>query len=141
MTEPTTIDQKTAEATAQESAADATKHAKAADTKPAAKRSTKSSRTTKAAVKTTRSAAAKAGAKAEAKKPAGRRRTTAKKSESEVVAPADVSLDSPLLYTNREISWIEFDRKVLETAMDVDVPLLDEMGSINNKAPIKITRK
>lgn len=127
MTEPTTIDQKTAEATAQESAADATKQAKAADTKPAAKRSTKSSRTTKAAVKTTRSAAAKAGAKAEAKKPAGRRRTTDKKSESEVVAPADVSLDSPFLYTNREISWIEFDRKVLETAMDVDVPLLERV--------------
>ncbi len=40
---------------------------------------------------------------------------------------AEISLDSPALYTNREISWIEFDRKVLETAMDPKVPLLDRV--------------
>lgn len=38
-----------------------------------------------------------------------------------------VDLDSPSLYTNREISWIEFDRKVLETAEDRKVPLLDRV--------------
>ena len=47
----------------------------------------------------------------------------AKPQESE----AEVDLDSPSLYTNREISWIEFDRKVLETAEDRRVPLLDRV--------------
>lgn len=42
-------------------------------------------------------------------------------------APVAVALDSPSLYTNREISWIEFDRKVLETAEDRKVPLLDRV--------------
>ncbi len=42
-------------------------------------------------------------------------------------APVAVDLDSPSLYTNREISWIEFDRKVLETAEDRKVPLLDRV--------------
>lgn len=42
-------------------------------------------------------------------------------------APVPVDLDSPSLYTNREISWIEFDRKVLETAEDRKVPLLDRV--------------
>lgn len=65
------------------------------------------------------------------------RKTTAKKTTSaakkttkavkEEKAPAAVNLDSPSLYTNREISWIEFDRKVLETAEDRKVPLLDRV--------------
>lgn len=42
-------------------------------------------------------------------------------------ASVAVDLDSPSLYTNREISWIEFDRKVLETAEDRKVPLLDRV--------------
>ena len=42
-------------------------------------------------------------------------------------APVAVDLDSPSLYTTREISWIEFDRKVLETAEDRKVPLLDRV--------------
>ena len=41
--------------------------------------------------------------------------------------PVAIDLDSPSLYTNREISWIEFDRKVLETAEDRKVPLLDRV--------------
>ena len=36
-------------------------------------------------------------------------------------------LDDPSLYINRELSWLEFDRKVLETAMDKKVPLLDRV--------------
>ncbi len=40
------------------------------------------------------------------------------------IAP-DVKLNDPALFINREISWIEFDRKVLETAMDPDIPLLN----------------
>ena len=46
---------------------------------------------------------------------------------NEEKAPVAVDLDSPSLYTNREISWIEFDRKVLETAEDRKVPLLDRV--------------
>ncbi len=40
---------------------------------------------------------------------------------------SDVPLTSPELYINREISWIEFDRKVLETAMDKKVPLIERV--------------
>ena len=36
-------------------------------------------------------------------------------------------VDDPALYINREISWIEFDRKVLETAADPSVPLLERV--------------
>ncbi len=39
----------------------------------------------------------------------------------------EISLDDPALYTNRELSWIEFDRKVLETAMDSEIPLLNRV--------------
>lgn len=58
------------------------------------------------------------------------RRTVRKTAES---VPAvqqsykDVSLDDPALYINRDISWIEFDRKVLETAMDPAIPLLNRV--------------
>ena len=38
-----------------------------------------------------------------------------------------VDLNNPALFLNREISWIEFDRKVLETAMDKKVPLIDRV--------------
>ena len=42
-------------------------------------------------------------------------------------AAAPISLDDPSLYINRDISWIEFDRKVLETAMDPSIPLLNRV--------------
>lgn len=42
-------------------------------------------------------------------------------------ASAPISLDDPSLYINRDISWIEFDRKVLETAMDPSIPLLNRV--------------
>lgn len=76
-----------------------------------------------------KSAAAKrAAAKAPAKRTATVKKTvkTAKSVKTEK-APAPIDLDSPTLYTNREISWIEFDRKVLETAEDHKVPLLDRV--------------
>lgn len=81
---------------------------------------------TEAKKETTTQAAKPARARART----GTRKSTAKKAP--VAAPAaapaaPVSLDSPSLYTNREISWIEFDRKVLETAEDSTVPLLDRV--------------
>lgn len=73
-------------------------------------------------------AAKRAAAKAPAKRTAAVKKTvkTAKSVKTEK-APAPIDLDSPTLYTNREISWIEFDRKVLETAEDHKVPLLDRV--------------
>ena len=68
-----------------------------------------------------------AAKRAAANEPAKRSATVKKtvksdKSVKSEKAPAPIDLDSPTLYTNREISWIEFDRKVLETAEDHKVP-------------------
>jgi polyphosphate kinase len=41
--------------------------------------------------------------------------------------PTAVSLDDPSLYVNRELSWLEFNRRVLEEAHDPRVPLLERL--------------
>jgi polyphosphate kinase len=48
--------------------------------------------------------------------------------EYDVPLPESVAnLDDPGLYFNRELSWLEFNRRVLELAEDQDVPLLERL--------------
>ncbi len=42
-------------------------------------------------------------------------------------APSLPSLEDPALYINRELSWLEFNRRVLEEAIDPKVPLLERV--------------
>ena len=41
--------------------------------------------------------------------------------------PATPALDDPSLYINRELSWLQFNRRVLEEALDSTVPLLERI--------------
>src|SRR5882672_3855129 len=38
-----------------------------------------------------------------------------------------LSLHDPLLYTNRELSWLEFNQRVLDQAIDERHPLLERL--------------
>ena len=55
-----------------------------------------------------------------------------KKNEKEGHTPArprapgvTVDLDDPSLYVNRELSWLQFNHRVLEEALDQHHPLLE----------------
>src|SRR5688572_27298786 len=51
----------------------------------------------------------------------------ARKTESASTPTASSALDDPALYINRELSWLAFNRRVLEEALDARVPLLERI--------------
>ena len=74
------------------------------------------------AKKTTRSTRTR---KVAAAKPAAKKAAGPAKAAPSVAKVIDVT--DPEYYLNREISWIDFDRKVLEQAQDPTVPLLERV--------------
>ena len=49
------------------------------------------------------------------------------KSVNEVAKKPDINLTDPSLYVNRELSWLEFNRRVIEEAQDQLAPPLDKL--------------
>jgi polyphosphate kinase len=47
--------------------------------------------------------------------------------EAVTAAPEVPALDSPELFTNRELSWLQFNERVLELAEDDEIPLLERV--------------
>src|SRR6185312_845473 len=45
----------------------------------------------------------------------------------QATSPTSANLDDPALYINRELSWLSFNRRVLEEAQDDAVPLLERV--------------
>jgi polyphosphate kinase len=50
--------------------------------------------------------------------------------DQKISSPSIVELDQPHLYINRELSWIEFNRRVFEEAKDSRHPLLERVNFI-----------
>ena len=47
--------------------------------------------------------------------------------EAVTASPPAPELDSPELYSNRELSWLQFNERVLELAEDTSLPLLERV--------------
>jgi polyphosphate kinase len=62
-----------------------------------------------------------------ARKPASSRRRPARKAPARSSKSRQVSLDAPELYLNRELTWLEFNRRVLNMAGDEKSPLLERV--------------
>lgn len=41
--------------------------------------------------------------------------------------PAEIDLDDPRFFINRELSWLQFNRRVLELAIDDSIPILERL--------------
>jgi polyphosphate kinase len=54
-------------------------------------------------------------------------RAVKERDESAAGEPAEVDLDSSELYPNRELSWLDFNERVLQLAEDEDLPLLERV--------------
>lgn len=106
------------EMTATEGQGDASVVLKVGDKVDNTKTENKTSATKAAAAKKTTTAAKRT-----------RRSTTQKKTRSipEIKAGKPIDVTNPEFYLNREINWIDFDRKVLEQAEDKSVPLLERV--------------
>ncbi|MCR5283770.1 MAG: polyphosphate kinase 1, partial [Lachnospiraceae bacterium] len=61
------------------------------------------------------------------KKDKGKLKKTAKKEKTAALQSAAVDLRDPSLYTNRELSWLLFDQRILGEARDKTIPLFERM--------------
>ena len=48
--------------------------------------------------------------------------------------PTTPPLDDPKLYINRELSWLEFNRRVLDEGLDPAVPLMERIKFLDSLA-------
>ena len=81
---------------------------------------TPAKRTTRAQPKKRGTAAAKAGSSTGSSQKTPARRPRARSRQT-------IDLDDPALYLNRELTWLEFNRRVLDMAADDDTPLLERV--------------